>query len=115
MTDELKPVPCGCGGRAKRCSYFNHDINAPVYFVTCSACGTQTAEHTTLETAVEAWNKAMGERTAKVIMHKYWLGVSLNVVGEQTIGYEWICENCKKKVLDGDEYCSHCGARLEWE
>jgi len=55
------------------------------------------------------------ERTAKVMKHKYWLGVSLNVVGEQTIGYEWICENCKKMVLDGDDYCSHCGARLEWE
>ena len=55
------------------------------------------------------------ERTAKVIKHKYWLGVSLNVVGEQTIGYEWLCENCKKKVIVGDDYCSHCGARLEWD
>ena len=54
------------------------------------------------------------ERTAKVIKHKYWLGVSLNIVGEQTIGYEWLCENCKKKVIDGDDYCSHCGARLDW-
>lgn len=54
------------------------------------------------------------ERTAKVMKHKYWLGVSLNVVGGHTIGYEWICENCKKKVLNGDDYCSHCGARLEW-
>lgn len=54
-------------------------------------------------------------QTSKVIIHKYWFGVSLNVVGEQTIGYEWICENCKKMVVEGDEYCSHCGARLEWE
>lgn len=53
-------------------------------------------------------------RKAKVMKHKYWLGVSLNVVGGHTIGYEWICENCKKKVLNGDDYCSHCGARLEW-
>lgn len=54
------------------------------------------------------------ERTAKVITkvikHKY----SLNVVGAQTIGYEWLCENCKKKVLDFDNYCSHCGAKLLW-
>ena len=55
------------------------------------------------------------ERAAKVIKHKYWFGVSLNVVGEQTIGYEWICENCKKMVIDGDDYCSHCGAKLIWE
>ena len=54
------------------------------------------------------------ERTAKVIKHNYWLGVSLNVVGEQTIGYEWLCENCKKKVIDEDDYCSHCGAKLDW-
>jgi len=55
------------------------------------------------------------ERTANVIKHKYWLGVSLNVAGEQTIGYEWLCENCKKKVIDGDDYCSHCGSKLIWE
>lgn len=54
------------------------------------------------------------ERTAKVIKHKYWLGISLNVVGEHTVGYEWICENCKKRVIDGDDYCSHCGCRLIW-
>ena len=54
------------------------------------------------------------ERTAKVIMRKYWLGVSLNVVGQQTIGYEWLCEKCKKKVIDGDDYCSHCGSKLIW-
>ena len=53
-------------------------------------------------------------RKAKVMKHKYWLGVSLNVVGEQIIDYEWICENCKKKVIDGDDYCSHCGCKLEW-
>lgn len=55
------------------------------------------------------------EQTAKVLKHRYWLGVSLNVVGESTIGYGWICENCKKEVIEGDDYCSHCGARLEWK
>ena len=64
--------------------------------------------------AIDAIPSADPERTAKVIKHKYWLGVSLNVVGEHTIGYEWLCENCKKKVLDGEDYCSHCGAKLLW-
>ena len=64
---------------------------------------------------VEDMPSAEPEQTAKVIKHKYWLGVSLNVVGEQTIGYEWLCGNCKKKVIGGDEYCSHCGTRLEWK
>jgi hypothetical protein len=26
-----------------------------------------------------------------------------------------ICESCKKRVYQNDIYCSHCGARLEWE
>ena len=63
---------------------------------------------------IENLPSAESERIAKVVMHKYWLGVSLNVVSEHTIGYEWICENCKKKVVDGDDYCSHCGAKLIW-
>lgn len=52
------------------------------------------------------------ERTAKVIEHD----VSIT----DTDGYkykrsEYLCFACKKKVLGGDDYCSHCGARLEWE
>ena len=55
------------------------------------------------------------ERTAKVIDHKFRISVSLNVVGEPIIGHEMLCENCKKKVLDGDDYCSHCGSKLIWD
>lgn len=55
------------------------------------------------------------ERTAKVIDHKFRIRVSLNVVGEPIIGHEMLCENCKKKVLDGDDYCSHCGSKLIWD
>ena len=54
------------------------------------------------------------ERTAKVINHKYSIGTSLNIVGSPTIGYEYICDACKKKVLSGDDYCSHCGVKLDW-
>lgn len=25
------------------------------------------------------------------------------------------CCNCGRKVYDGNPYCSHCGAKLEWE
>ena len=79
----------------------------------CEYC-LNTKDRTIDANDIMRFPSAEPERTAKVIMHKYWLGVSLNVVGEHTIGYEWICENCKKKVLNGDDYCSHCGARLEW-
>ena len=55
------------------------------------------------------------ERAAKVIDHKFRISVSLNVVGEPIIGHEMLCENCKKKVLAGDDYCSHCGSKLIWD
>ena len=52
------------------------------------------------------------ERTARVVEH--------DASVTDTDGYkyhrsEYLCGACKKKVLGGDEYCSHCGARLEWE
>lgn len=51
------------------------------------------------------------ERTAKVIEH--------DASVTDTDGYkyhrsEYLCGACKKKVLGGDEYCSHCGCRLDW-
>lgn len=27
---------------------------------------------------------------------------------------EYLCSSCKKKVLGGDDYCSHCGSKLDW-
>lgn len=52
------------------------------------------------------------KRTAKVIEHD----ASITV----TDGYkyhrsEYLCSACKKKVIGGDEYCSHCGCRLDWD
>ena len=26
-----------------------------------------------------------------------------------------MCESCKKRVYPNDIYCSHCGAKLEWD
>ena len=51
------------------------------------------------------------ERTAKVVEHD----ASIT----DTDGYkyhrsEYLCGACKKKVIDGDMYCSHCGCRLDW-
>ena len=52
------------------------------------------------------------ERTAKVIEH--------DASVTDTDGYkyhrsEYLCGACKKKVIGGDEYCSHCGCRLDWD
>jgi hypothetical protein len=54
---------------------------------------------------------AESERMAKVIEHD----ASIT----DTDGYkyhrsEYLCSACKKKVLGGDEYCSHCGTKLDW-
>ena len=51
------------------------------------------------------------EQTAKVIEH--------DASVTDTYGYkyhrsEYLCGDCKKKVLGGDDYCSHCGSKLIW-
>ena len=61
---------------------------------------------------IENLPSAEPERTAKVVEH--------DASVTDTDGYkyhrsEYLCGACKKKVLGGDDYCSHCGARLEWE
>ena len=80
--------------------------------------------------AIEAWNLAMGakdinvldkfatntdvgnnERKSKVIEHDASI---TDTDGYKYLRTEYICGNCKKKVLSEDDYCSHCGARLEW-
>ncbi len=51
------------------------------------------------------------KQTAKVIEH--------DASVTDTDGYkyhrsEYLCGACKKRVLGGDDYCSHCGAKLIW-
>lgn len=60
MTDELKPVRCGCGGEAESALSFAYE-----YYVMCHKCGTRSDYFLKEVEAIEAWNKAMGERTAK--------------------------------------------------
>ena len=58
--------PCGCGGEAGIVKHEFYGAN-PTYSVTCPVCGMQTRQFYKTETeAVRVWNKAMGERTAKV-------------------------------------------------
>ena len=115
MTDELKPVRCGCGGEARI-----GKIYGDAWTVECTKCAIQSGCYDTEVEAIEAWNRAMGatdmnvgdkERTAKVIEHD----ASIT----DTDGYkyqrsEYLCGACRKKVLGGDEYCSHCGCRLDF-
>ena len=61
--------------------------------------------------AIRALPSVEPERTAKVIEHDASI---TDTDGYKYLRTEYICGNCKKKVIGGDEYCSHCGARLEW-
>ena len=121
MTDKLTPVRCGCGGEAVANDYIDRYENKTEYFVHCVKCGICSADYDTEAEAVTAWNRAMGgsckkcnnhtERTAKVIEH--------DASVTDTDGYkyhrsEYLCGACKKKVIGGDDYCSHCGCRLIW-
>jgi len=121
---ELKPVRCGCGGEAK----VDWTVINGAYMtgVVCQKCGMKTAsfydrddKDKVIAEAIEVWNRAMGsteksstvERTAKVVEH--------DASVTDTDGYkyhrsEYLCGACKKKVIGGDDYCSHCGAKLIW-
>ena len=118
MTDELKPVRCGCGGEAKVSTWTGtmattiNDCNV----VYCETCGTQTKRFKTESEAIEVWNRAMGakdinvpNKTAKVTT------VEKPIEGSARTISVMACENCENVVSIFDKYCSGCGARLEWK
>jgi len=111
MSDELKPVRCGCGGEAQIAKKYLMG-NLPDVYVLCGNCSIRTGEYYSEAEAIEAWNKAMGWRKAKVVEHDASI---TDTDGYKYHRFEYICGVCKKKVIGGDEYCSHCGARLEWD
>lgn len=105
MTDELTPARCGCGGEA-RIVYIDGEDSEDT-FVECTKCKISVPVCPSEEEAVEDWNRAMGERTAKVRDKK-----DDPMVDELHHGR---CMNCGKQVRRRDNYCSRCGCRLEWE
>lgn len=70
------------------------------YDITCMKCGIVTDYYGTEEEAINAWNKAMGERTVKA---------------EQYDWDVWFCPNCNQDIGWKDKYCCGCGTRLEWD
>ena len=64
-----------------------------------------------IEVANEMPSAEPAERKAKVIEH------DASVTDTDSYKYhrsEYLCGACKKRVLGGDEYCSHCGVKLDW-
>ena len=98
-----KPVKCGCGGEAK---VIHWDTNTPQeqYDVYCDGCGISTEFYPTEAKAVEAWNRAMGGKMAKV--ENYQDPFGLGGYGD--------CSEWGAEVNEQYAYCPNCGARLEW-
>lgn len=119
MTDELKPVRCGCGGEAHYEAYENYNFGSYIaHIMICDKCGMRTAEWPSETEAITAWNRAMGnrmelqtvkERTAKITTVEKPIEGSVRTISVMA------CENCDSVVSIFDKYCSGCGARLEWE
>ena len=111
MSNKLKPVQCGCGGKADaRLGQYDR------WLVFCESCGTRTCAYNTRKKAIKVWNRAMSgqnkkkERTAKVISYD-----GITIVNGYGYHYEeYLCNACKKKVFSCDSYCSSCGAKLDW-
>lgn len=66
MSETKKPVRCGCGGEAKVFGYDalsgDHD-----FYVNCTKCGICTPSKPSEAEAVEAWNRAMGTNTRRLL------------------------------------------------
>ena len=128
MTDELKPVPCGCGGEEHvvRYSVKDWDLNkwVPAFYVKCKKCGIRTIDYPTEAEAIEAWNRAMGADKNSIV--SVFSSVDIAKIdsvtpkyqgfgdGEKLFAYGYICPNCKGYVREGDKYCAQCGMKLEW-
>lgn len=102
MSDELKPVRCGCGGEAEVIKHTFHGAS-PSYGVACRKCRTESWQFFETEAeAVTAWNKTMGERTAKVeVLYR-----------DESVIFGH-CE-CGQAVNTYSIYCHKCGAKLDW-
>ena len=103
----MKPVRCGCGGEVWAFMTLYAENTERPYICQCRNCFTRTGGYPTEAEAVMAWNRAMGERTAKVI--------ELDRRSETIMGWEGKCSNCGSYTIHEMDYCHGCGARLEWE
>ena len=106
MTEENKPVRCGCGGEAivLKCDQTSDVLRG--YYVSCTKCTAGVGAYPTDAEAIEAWNRAMGERTAKVKRIDFGGSMLCDCDGE--------CQECYKHVDSCWDYCPSCGAKLDW-
>lgn len=108
MTDELKPVRCGCGGEAE-VFHVAPEGYAGSYCVRCVKCLTQSPFFTgNKEKAIETWNRAMGAGKNEVAITKgYWM-----------VTYDGLhCSICNYKceTTAAPSVCPRCGMDMRGE
>ena len=104
----IELIHCRCGGQTKVDTKLVSCAPVERKRVYCSKCYISTEWMKSEAEAVEVWNKAMGERTAKVSNQIF------NNSNPYTVG-AWIgtCE-CGELVSYSSKYCHMCGAKLDW-
>lgn len=95
MTDELKPVPCGCGGEAEVLKFNNE-----TWLVMCNKCRTSSENYTSKDKAITAWNRAMGAKD---------INIPNKFATDTNVGNEIICcKDCKYSHMTIDGLCKYC-------
>ena len=111
MSDELKPVRCGCGGEAKVQRV--KTLKSHVLVVMCTKCEIATNYYTKEAEAITAWNTAMSAKDINVPTKSV---ENIYSVGDHDKIYVYgFCPECGSAVIKPDKYCSECGCRLEWK
>ena len=84
MSEELKPVRCGCGGPVITTDYIcvettdedDIPIVEPAYRVFCRQCGISTPfSYPSKHGAIKAWNRAMGATDNNILSKGRWINV----------------------------------------
>lgn len=96
MSDLKQIVNCGCGGEP----VIGHIETSDRWYIGCPDCDICTSLYNTETEVITAWNRAMGERTAKA---EY----------SEPDGC-YLCGGCGYVIEIEDVYCAGCGARLDW-
>lgn len=105
MTDELKPVKCGCGGEAivKKHTFYRA---LPLYSVKCDRCGIQVPSRNTEAEVVEVWNRAMNAGKDDIAITKGTWMMTLDGFHCSVCFYK-----CETTALP--DVCPHCGAKMK--
>ena len=109
---KLKPVRCGCGGKAVAIG----DADNNIYFVKCDKCWISTDLFHSKVEAIQAWNLAMGDFPKTIIQKIDSVTPVKCEYGDEKVIFAsgYICPNCYTHVVQLDKYCHECGMKLDW-